>query len=32
MEQELELLIDDKTKKMIFRCDATDIKRLTNCS
>jgi hypothetical protein len=28
MEHELELLIDDKTKKLIFRCDATDIKRL----
>ena len=28
MEQELELLIDDKIKKLIFRCDASNVKRL----
>jgi|SoiMethySBSTD1v2_1073268.scaffolds.fasta_scaffold932592_1 hypothetical protein len=28
MEQELKLLINDKTKKLIFHCDAVDIKRL----
>ena len=28
MEQELELLVDDKIKKLIFRCDASNVKRL----
>jgi len=28
MEQELELLVDDKTKKLIFLCDAIDVTSL----
>ena len=28
MEKELELLVDDKIKKLIFRCDASNVKRL----
>ena len=28
MEKELELLVDNKIKKLIFRCDASNVKRL----